>query len=106
KGAQKKGRVSAYKAKTAVSAVELDESVQKALHDVTQAQLAKKGKIRRSTALLVDKSGSMSVAIELGKRIGAMISSMLDAPLFVYAFDQIAYPLTVQGTSLLDWEKT
>jgi hypothetical protein len=106
KGAQKKGRVSAYKAKTAVAAVELDESVQKALHEVTEAQLAKKGKIRRSTALLVDKSGSMSVAIELGKRIGAMISSMLDAPLFVYAFDQIAYPLTVQGASLLDWEKT
>ena len=103
--AQGAGRVSAYKAKEAARAVPLDASVQEKLHQVTDAQLAKKGRIRRATALLVDKSGSMTEAIELGKRIGAMVSSMLDAPLFVYAFDSLAHPIETGDTDLRSWEK-
>jgi hypothetical protein len=52
-----------------------------------------KGSIKRPTALLIDKSGSMAVAIELGKRLGAMISAVCESELYVYAFDTIAYPV-------------
>ena len=103
--AQGAGRVSAYKAKEAAKAAPLGESVTAALHKVTEAQLAKRGRIKRSTALLVDKSGSMTEAIELGKRIGAMISSMSDAALYVYAFDNMAHPIEPGTTELVSWEK-
>ena len=49
------------------------------LEKVADAQVKAKGRIQRPTALLIDKSGSMEVAIELGKRIGAMISAFTDA---------------------------
>jgi hypothetical protein len=52
-----------------------------------------KGKIVRSTALLIDKSGSMEEAIEIGKRVGALIAGICEAELFVYAFDTIGYPI-------------
>lgn len=103
--AQGAARVSAYKAKEAAKAAPLDADLEAKLHKVTEAQLAKRGKILRATALLVDKSGSMTVAIELGKRIGAMVSSMLDAPLYVYAFDALAHPIENGGADLRSWEK-
>lgn len=98
------GRVSAFKAKVAAAVAPLCESITNALHKVTEAQLDKQGKIRRSTALLVDKSGSMTEAIELGKRIGSMISSMSEAGLIVYAFDTMAHPITCASTDLRSWE--
>src|SRR5262249_8965922 len=64
-----------------------------------------KGRITRPTALLIDKSGSMSVAIELGKRLGAMISAVCEADLFVYAFDTMAYPIERAGDDLAAWER-
>ena len=47
----------------------------------------------------------MSVAIELGKRIGALISSVSAQALYVYAFDTIAYPIEAAGADLAAWEK-
>jgi len=35
----------------------------------------------------------MELAIDVGKRIGAMISAVCEGPLFVYAFDKMAYPI-------------
>jgi hypothetical protein len=55
--------------------------------------------------LLIDKSGSMSVAIELGKRIGALVSSVTTQALYVYAFDTVAYPIECAGADLAAWEK-
>ena len=46
----------------------------------------------------------MSVAIELGKRIGAMISSVSAQALYVYAFDTLAYPIEAAGADLAAWE--
>jgi hypothetical protein len=88
-------RVSAYKAKRAVEAADLSEDIAEKLDAVTEAQLEAKGTIVRSTALLIDKSGSMQQAIELGKRIGAMIAGMCEADLYVYAFDSLGYPIEV-----------
>lgn len=104
--AKKAKRVSAFKAKEAAKAVEVDASIAEKLDAVTQEQLRAKGRIRRSTALLVDKSGSMEHAIEVAKRLGAMIAGVMEAPLHVWAFDTIAYPIPSPGTDLAAWEKS
>jgi hypothetical protein len=80
------------------------------LQRVADVQIKAKGRIKRPTALLIDKSGSMALAIELGKRIGALISTISDAELFVYAFDTMPYPIVrppvADGESdLASWEQ-
>jgi uncharacterized protein with von Willebrand factor type A (vWA) domain len=105
KAAQNAPRVSAYKAKVAAQAAEADEELADALDQVTASQVRQAGRIRRPTALLIDKSGSMTAAIEVGKRLGAMISAVSDAELVAYAFDTAAYRLQPKGTALADWEK-
>jgi hypothetical protein len=99
-------RVAALKSGEAVKAAGLSQDLVDKLNDVADTQVKSKGRIKRSTALLIDKSGSMSQAIELGKRIGAIISAVMDAPLFTYAFDTMAYPITANGNTLADWEKS
>ena len=98
-------RVSAYKAKVAVAAADASGELAENLDAITEAQVRAKGRITRTTALMIDKSGSMNVAIELGRQLGAMISAISDAELVAYAFDTIAYPIEPQGASLADWEK-
>jgi len=76
------------------------------LNDIANTQLKNKGLIKKPTAILIDKSSSMKQAIEIGKRIGSMISTVMDADLYVYAFDTMAYQLTVpRGNELSNWEK-
>jgi hypothetical protein len=103
--AQSDKRVSAYKAKVAAEAAGVSEDVADRLDAVTEAQLKAKGTIKRSTALLIDKSGSMQQAIEIGKQIGAMIAGICQAPLYAYAFDSMGYPIEVAGPSLAGWER-
>jgi len=98
-------RVSAFKAEEALKAADVPEDVRQKLEEVADAQVMARGRIERPTALLIDKSGSMSVAIELGKRIGAMLSAVCARELYVYAFDTIAYPITPAGVDLSGWEK-
>jgi hypothetical protein len=45
------------------------------------------------------------VAIELGKRLGALISAICAKELYVYAFDTLAYPVERAGDDLAHWEK-
>ena len=99
------GRVSAYKAKVAAVAAGVSADTVARLDAVTETQVKAKGRIKRPTALLVDKSSSMQNAIEVGKRLAAMISVIAEADLFVYAFDRMPYPIVAQGESLADWEK-
>src|SRR5262249_11720604 len=68
-------------------------------------QVKARGRIQRPTALLIDKSGSMQVAIELGKQIGALVSAVCEKELYVYAFDTMAYPVERAGNGLADWER-
>jgi len=100
-------RVAAFKATEAVKVAGLDESTARQLEAVADTQVKSKGRINRPTALLIDKSGSMNQAIELGKQIGSMISAIMEegTGFFVYAFDTMAYPLKAMGPSLADWEK-
>ncbi|HEY9699043.1 MAG TPA: hypothetical protein V6D10_17395 [Trichocoleus sp.] len=103
--ASKSARVAAFKAQIAADAADLDEDTLARLEKVTNEQVKRRGVIARPTALLVDKSGSMENAIEIGKRLAAMISGITQADLFVYAFDNIPYPVTAQGKELTDWER-
>lgn len=105
KAAQTSDRVSAYKARVAADAAQLDEETTAQLEKITNEQVKKRGKITKSTGLLVDKSGSMQNAIEVGKRLAAMISGISEAGLYVYAFDTLPYPVTANGTELSDWER-
>jgi hypothetical protein len=98
-------RVSALKAQEAVKAAGLSGEIQRKLEEVADAQVKAKGRIQRPTALLIDKSGSMEQAIELGKRIGAMISAICESDLYVYAFDTMAYPVDRGGSDLAQWER-
>lgn len=103
--AAKSTRVSAFKARVAADATDLDRETAAKLERVTNEQVKRRGTITRPTALLVDKSGSMENAIELGKRLAALISGITEADLFVYAFDTIPYPITARGSELTDWER-
>jgi hypothetical protein len=98
-------RVSAFKAEEAKKAANLSADVRAKLEAVADTQVKAKGRIVRPTALFIDKSGSMEVAIELGKRIGAMISAICEKELYVYAFDTMAYPIERGGDDLASWEK-
>ncbi|HEY9853978.1 MAG TPA: hypothetical protein V6D28_31200 [Leptolyngbyaceae cyanobacterium] len=103
--AAKSDRISAYKARIAGDVTELDAETAAKLEKVTNEQVKKRGKIAKPTALLVDKSGSMQNAIEIGKRLAAMISGISDADLFVYAFDTLPYAVEAKGKELTDWER-
>jgi hypothetical protein len=103
--AAKSDRVSAFKAVRAAEVAEVDPETAERLMQVADEQLKLRGRISRPTAMLVDKSGSMENAIELGKRIGAMIGGVAEAGLAVYAFDTLPYAVEARGGSLSDWEK-
>jgi hypothetical protein len=98
-------RVSAFKAMKAAEVAGVDKGVTAQLELVASAQVKKRGRITKSTALLVDKSGSMTIALEVGKHIGALVSGITEAELIVYVFDTMAYPVSACGRELSDWEK-
>jgi hypothetical protein len=48
----------------------------------------------------------MTLALEVGKRIAALVSGVTQAQLYVYAFDTMAYPVkSAEGGELSDWER-
>jgi hypothetical protein len=98
-------RVSAFKAEEALKSADVPAEVRQQLEAVASAQVAARGRIERPTALLIDKSSSMSAAIELGKRIGAMLSAICARELYVYAFDTAAHPVAPAGKDLAAWQR-
>lgn len=105
KGAKTGKRVAALKAGVAAEAAGVDADMAKQLDEIADTQLKSKGRIKRPTALLIDKSGSMNQAIEIGKRVASMISAIMDANFYVYAFDTMPYPIKADGVDLASWEK-
>jgi hypothetical protein len=98
-------RVAALKARVVADTAALDAETVARLERVMDEQVKKRGSITKPTALLVDKSSSMESAIEVGKRIAALISGITQADLFVYAFDTLPYPVKASGNNLSDWER-
>ncbi len=97
-------RVSAFKASQALEVAGVSVDVRQKLEAVADSQVKAKGRIDRPMALLIDKSGSMSAAIELGKRIGAMLSAV-STTLHVIVFDTQAHPVQAGSADLAGWEK-
>lgn len=107
KKAKKSKKVSGLKAMEAVKASGVDAELAADLEDVADSQMKAKGRIKRSTALLIDKSHSMHEAVEIGKQMASMISAVMDddAAFYCYAFDTMPYQLTANGTDLASWER-
>lgn len=109
-GAATDKRVSTMKAKKAIQAARLDADTERTLHEITDQRVAAKVEIKRPTALFVDKSGSMSQAIEVAKQLAGLISAVTTADFHVYAFDTAAFEIKArvangQRPALSDWEK-
>lgn len=104
-------RVSTMKTKRAIQAAQLDEETERTLTEITDQRVAAKVEIKRPTALFVDKSSSMTQAIEVAKQLAALIGAVITADFYVYAFDTAAFEIKVkpakgQRPALSDWEKT
>ncbi|MBS1954692.1 MAG: VWA domain-containing protein [Cyanobacteria bacterium SZAS-4] len=98
-------RVSALKTRQAIKAADLDDEMVSKVEAVGDQQIKAKGRIKKSTALLVDKSGSMDEAIEVGKQVASLVAPICEADLYVYAFDSMGYEIKAKGAELSDWEK-
>ena len=106
KAAQSDQRVDAYKAKVAAEATSLAPELAQQLEQITDAQIKRQGRITRPTALFVDKSASMHTALEVGKRLAAMISAIAADELFVYVFDVTATRVEAKDTTEAAWAKS
>lgn len=95
-----KFRLDALKGAKAATVEGLDEDIKQLAIDITDSQLKKHGQITMRTALLIDKSGSMHSAIEIGKELGAAIAQSCvanNAPI-TYLFDNNAIPIVWNPT--------
>lgn len=99
-------RVSDLKGLKAAKAVG-DDKIRHQLEAVVQQRATAQGNIVRSTAILVDKSSSLHVAIDAAKQLGALVGGLMKADLHVLVFDTVARAITVpQGSaSIADWDR-
>jgi len=106
KQAEKGKNVAALKPKTVQATGRIkNEETRKKLDAIADSQVRKSGTIKIPTAVLFDKSGSLSESIEIGKRAAALLSGVMSAPLHVVAFDSMAREIVSAGPGLSAWEK-
>lgn len=105
KKAQSSKSVSVLKSKTATGTgrVKNEETIKK-LDAVADTQVKRKGSIDMPIAILVDRSGSMERAIEVGKRVAAMVSGASSSAVYAVAFDTVPQEIISKGKTLTDWE--
>ena len=103
--AKKAKNVSSLKSKTAKDTGRVQNAeIAKKLDDVADEQVRNKAGIKVNTAVFVDASSSMHVAIEIGKRVAALISGATVADLYVVSFDTMPREIKAAGKNLSDWE--
>ena len=102
---KKSKKVDALKAVKAAETAGVDEELALELTNISDAQLKSRGRITRSTALIIDKSQSMTDAIEIGKGIGSMISTIVEGDFFCWAADVVGVEIKCQSNSLDEWKK-
>lgn len=73
--------------------------------DNARNQALQQYNIQKDTALFVDISSSMHIAINLAKRLGPMVGPAMTAKLYQVAFNTAVYPIAVQGTGVEDYER-
>lgn len=98
-------RVSDFKSLRAVSEISNDSQIAEKLLDMTQKRLLKRGKINEPTAIFVDKSGSMSTCIKIGKLLAVLCSSIAQSDIYVYAFDSNSFEINPDEKNLSSWNK-
>jgi len=104
--AQKDKRVSTLKARVAVKQANLSADLTENLEKVATVKAQSKGTINKPLAIFIDKSGSMDIAIKIGKEVATLCSGISTSDLFVYAFDTMGFPVTASGKKdMADWEK-
>lgn len=81
------GRMDALKAEKAAKEANISDDIKKELIDISDTQMSQKGNIKAKTAILIDKSASMSKAIEIGKIIASTLSQACIETPEVYLFD-------------------
>ncbi len=105
KKAETSKSVSALKSKEAKKTGRVkNEEISAQLDKIADKQIQSKGTIRIPTAIFVDRSGSMSQAIEVGKHCAALVSGATTADLYVLAFDTLPMEVIARGRTLTDWE--
>ncbi|HET9221095.1 MAG TPA: hypothetical protein VFO07_01260 [Roseiflexaceae bacterium] len=104
KAAERDSRVSTLKATRALANVALDESTEALLTEVTDKRVAAITQIARPTALFVDKSSSMTQAIDVAKEVAALISAVC-TDFRVLAFDTEAFAVAAEGAERSAWER-
>jgi VWA domain containing CoxE-like protein len=104
KAAETDKRVSSLKAGRALASVALDDETAELLTAVTDARVASMARITRPTALLVDKSSSMTQAIEVAKEVAALVSAVCDS-FEVLAFDTAVFEIRAKGVERSAWEQ-
>ncbi len=104
RAAESDKRVSTLKATRAIANVALDESTEALLTEVTDRRVAQIARITAPTALFVDKSGSMTQAIEVAKELAALISAVC-ADFRVLAFDGETFEVKASGVERSAWEQ-
>jgi hypothetical protein len=104
KAAEGDKRVSTLKATRALANVTLDDSTEALLTEVTDKRVANIARITRPTALFVDKSSSMTQAIEVAKEVAALISAVC-ADFRVLAFDSETFEVRAAGVERSAWEQ-
>lgn len=98
-------RASVTTMKERASAKGRDEAVEAAIQEARDRKIREGARIKRDTLLAVDVSGSMQAAIEVAKRLGALIAPLCDAELKVICFREYATPLETKGQTLQAWEE-
>ncbi|MFN8612247.1 MAG: hypothetical protein U0931_32175 [Vulcanimicrobiota bacterium] len=98
-------RVHDAKSLTVLKHLAPDEGLRKELLEMSQSRLRARGTIVKPTALLVDKSGSMEVCVEIGKMLACLCSTIAEAPLFVEAFDADSFTVGCSEPTFEAWER-
>ena len=103
---QRESRVHDTKTLVALDKVGGDDAeLRKEMLQMTQERLRQRGRLTRPTLLLVDKSGSMEVCIQIGRWMAALCSTIAEAPLYVEAFDKGSIPVSASEPTFEAWEQ-
>ena len=105
KRAETSKNVTALKSKQANKTGRIkSEALSAQLDKIADTQIKRKGVINVPTAILIDRSGSMNVAIESGKHCAAMVSGASEADVYVVVFDSMPMEIISKEKTLTGWE--
>jgi hypothetical protein len=98
-------RVHDAKSLKALQHIQDDPELRRSLLEMSQQRLRQRGRLTRPTLLLVDKSGSMEVCVNIGKMLACLCSTIAEAPLWVEAFDADSFTVKAEEPTFDAWER-